>query len=214
MVSGEVDGSGRLRRLVGISGGVYLSWWFMVELLLPGSFNPLPGRLIVVALSGLIVLASFRSQWVERHLSSLFTAWASLLVLHYGYLLVGNHGDATWWIGAFVTFAAIGMCLQSRREVAVFSVLALATVVAIAASLDSFFSRSTCPGSRPSSCSRTSPSGARPSRSMQRTRPVVRAKSPDSPVRGGNCRIFSARGLALSCLMAQVSPASGDSKSK
>jgi PAS domain S-box-containing protein len=45
------------------------------------------------------------------------------------YLLVGNHGDSAWWVGAFVTFAATAMCLQSPREVAVFSVFSLACVV-------------------------------------------------------------------------------------
>jgi hypothetical protein len=34
----------RLRLVVAIAGGVYLAWWLMVELLLPGSFNPLLGR--------------------------------------------------------------------------------------------------------------------------------------------------------------------------
>jgi PAS domain-containing protein len=134
LVVGRIDdGSGRLRGLVGIAGGVYLSWWFAVELLLPGSFNPLPGRLVVVALGWLLVAASWRGRWVERHLSALFTAWVCVLVLHYCYLVVGNHGEPTWWIGAFVTFAAVSMCLQSRREVAVFSVFALACVAGAAA---------------------------------------------------------------------------------
>ena len=65
--------------------------------------------------------ASYRSRWVERRLSTLFTAWVCVLVGHYCYLLIGNHGESTWWVGAFVTFAAVSMCLQSRREVAVFS---------------------------------------------------------------------------------------------
>src|SRR5580693_6048231 len=123
------DGAGRLRIIIGIAGGVYLFWWFTVELLLPGSFNPLAGRLLVVALSGVLLGASYRSRWVESRLSALFTAWVCLLVLHYTYLLIGNHGESTWWVGAFVTFAASGMCLQSSREVAVFSLFALGCVV-------------------------------------------------------------------------------------
>lgn len=123
----------RLRALVGIAGVVYFSWWFMVELLLPGSFNPLPGRLLVVALSGVLLGASYRSRWVASRLSLLFTAWVCLLVAHYCYLLIGNHGESTWWIGAFVTFATVGMCLQSPREVAAFSVFALGAVLFAAA---------------------------------------------------------------------------------
>jgi PAS domain S-box-containing protein len=133
MVVGDVKGIDRLRIIVGISGGIYLSWWFMVELLLPGSFNPLPGRLLVVGMNGVLLGASYRSRWVERRLSALFTAWVCLLVGHYCYLLIGNHGESTWWVGAFVTFAAVSMCLQSRREVAVFSLFALGCVLGAAA---------------------------------------------------------------------------------
>src|ERR1041384_1574265 len=119
----------RLRTIVGIAGSVYLFWWFTVELLLPGSWNPLPGRLMVVAADAVLFAASYRSSWVQRRLSPLFTAWCCLLVAHYTYLLVGNHGDPTWWVGCFVTFAATSICLHSSREVAAFSVFALGCVV-------------------------------------------------------------------------------------
>jgi PAS domain S-box-containing protein len=132
VVRGVDNGTGRLRSIVGIAGGVYLFWWFMVELLLPGSFNPLPGRLVVVGASALLFAVSYASRWVERHLSPLFTAWACLLVGHYCQLLIGNHGESTWWVGAFVTFAAASMCLQSTREVVAFSVFALACVLRVA----------------------------------------------------------------------------------
>lgn len=122
-----------VRLIIGIAGAVYLFWWFTVELLLPGSFNPLMGRLLVVGLSGVLVGASYWSRWVERNLSTLFTLWVCILVAHYCYLLLGNRGDATWWVGAFVTFAASSMCLQSRRDVALFSVFALGSVLYVAA---------------------------------------------------------------------------------
>jgi PAS domain S-box-containing protein len=125
--------TGRLRILVGISGGVYFVWWFMVELLLPGSFNPLAGRLLVVGLNGALLGATYLSRRVARRLSTLFTVWVCLLVGHYSYLLIGNHGNSTWWVGAFVTFAACGMCLQSRRDVAAFSLFAMACVLYAAA---------------------------------------------------------------------------------
>jgi signal transduction histidine kinase len=122
-----------LRTLVGLAGGVYLVWWFLVQALLPGSFNPLPGRLAVVLLAWLLVGASYRSRRVAARLSGLFTAWVCVLVAHYCYLVIGNHGDATWWLGAFVTVAAASMCLQSPREVSVFSAFALGCVVVAAA---------------------------------------------------------------------------------
>jgi PAS domain S-box-containing protein len=128
-------GSGSLRTIVGIAGCVYFFWWFTVELLLPGSYNPFLGRFLVVALDAVLLAASYRSRWVEARLSALFTAWVCLLVGHYCYLVIGNHGDSTWWVGAFVTFAATSMCLQSPREVALFSVFAMGAVLYAAAVL-------------------------------------------------------------------------------
>ena len=122
-----------MRGIVGISGGVYLVWWFAVEWLLPGAFDPLLGRLLVVALSAALVGASYGNRWVETHLSALFAAWACVLVAHYCYLVIGNHGESSWWVGAFVTFAAASMCLQSRRDVALFSLFSLGSVVYVAA---------------------------------------------------------------------------------
>jgi PAS domain S-box-containing protein len=133
VLEGVDGGTRRLRIIVGISGGVYLFWWFMVEALLPGSFNPLPGRLLVVGLCGVLLGASYWSRWAASRLSTLFTVWVCVLVAHYSYLLIGNHGDSTWWVGAFVTFAATSMCLQSPREVAVFSLFALGCVLHAAA---------------------------------------------------------------------------------
>jgi PAS domain S-box-containing protein len=127
------DGIARLRTIVGIAGAIYLAWWFVVELVLPGSFNPLAGRLVVAGLSWVLLAASYRIHWFETHLSKLFTAWTCLLIAHYCYLILGNHGDSTWWVGTFVTFAAVSMCMQSRGEVAAFSVFALACVLAVAA---------------------------------------------------------------------------------
>jgi PAS domain S-box-containing protein len=131
----DVPALRRQRTIAAIAGVVYLLWWFTVEVTLPGSFNPLPGRLLVVAGSGALVAASYRSAWVRRRFSVLFTAWVCLLAAHYGYLIVGNHGESTWWVGAFVTVAATGMCLQSPREVLAFSLFALAGVLGIAAAL-------------------------------------------------------------------------------
>jgi PAS domain S-box-containing protein len=122
----------RLRVIVSTAGGGYLLWWLLVEVTLPGSFNPLTSRVAVVALAFALVAASHRSRWVERHLSSLFAAWLCVLVAHYSYLLIGNHGNATWWIGAFITFAGASMFPQERREVAVFSLFAFACVIAVA----------------------------------------------------------------------------------
>jgi len=143
---GVGNGLGRLRTLVAIGGAVYLAWWFMVELFLPGSYNPLLGRLIVVALDGVLLGASYRIRWVQKHLSVLFTAWACLLVAHYCYLMVANHGETTWWVGAFITFAAVSMCMQSRREVAAFSLFSMSCVLVVAAVEDQLANSIYLPG--------------------------------------------------------------------
>ncbi len=123
----------RQRIIVAIGGSVYFVWWFAVELLLPGSFNPLPGRLAVVGLDWGLLGASYFSPWVLRRLSPLFTAWACVLVAHYCYLIVGNRGDSVWWVGAFVTFAASSMCLQSSGDVIVFALFAFVCALFTAA---------------------------------------------------------------------------------
>jgi PAS domain S-box-containing protein len=132
-VSAAAVATRRLRTIVGISGAVYLAWWLLVEFLLPGSFNPLPGRLAVVGLNAALLGASYRSPWVERRLSTLYTLWVCVLVGHYDYLLIGNHGESTWWVGEFVAFATVSMCLRTAGEVAAFSLFALAGALGAAA---------------------------------------------------------------------------------
>jgi signal transduction histidine kinase len=132
--SDDVDPAARrLQWLVGIAGVIYLAWWFLVELVLPGSYNPLLGRLVVVCASGALVVASLLFRWVLARLSTLFAAWTCLLVAHYFHLLIGNQGDATWWVGAFVTLVGASMCLSSLRDVVALSVFALACAVRAAA---------------------------------------------------------------------------------
>ena len=70
-----------LRVIVAVAGSIYLAWWFCVEALLPGSFNPLLGRLLVVALDALLLGASLRSRWVDEH-EQIFEAFTQLEPLH------------------------------------------------------------------------------------------------------------------------------------
>lgn len=122
-----------IRNLTGAGAAVYLAWWFAVELLLPGSFNPLLGRLLVVGMGALLVVLSHTSRVVAQHLASLLAAWLCVVVGHYFYLVIGNHGDSTWWVGAFITVAAAGMCLHGPRALLVFSIFTMACVMATAA---------------------------------------------------------------------------------
>jgi PAS domain S-box-containing protein len=126
-------GTRRVRIIVGAAGTAYLFWWFTVELLLPGSFNPLASRLLVVGLIAVLLFASYRSRWLESRLSAFLTASLCVLVAHYTYLLIGNRGESTWWVGAFITFAATSMCVQTRREVLVFSLFAFGCALFAAA---------------------------------------------------------------------------------
>ena len=120
------------RALLAIAGLVYLCWWFLVEALLPGSFNPLGGRLVVVGSFVVVLAASYASAWVHRHLAAFFAACVSLLTVHYLYLVWVNDAAPTWWGGLIITVAAVAACLQHRRTLLLYSLLACGLSLALA----------------------------------------------------------------------------------
>jgi PAS domain S-box-containing protein len=110
------------RRLLLIAAGIYFLWWFAVEAILPGSFNPLMSRLFVVLVIFSIYLASFFSSWVYQNLRILFVSSAWLITVHYYYLFFGNSGDVNWIVGSYVTIMAINLCLLSGRALLSYSI--------------------------------------------------------------------------------------------
>jgi signal transduction histidine kinase len=115
------------RVFLGVGAALYLSWWAVVEALLPGSFNPLPGRLVVVGAMLVALGATFAVPRAARHAGALLAAAMWLLTLHYAYLLYGNHGDPTWWAGCVLLVACVGAMPLSRGALVAYSVFALVT---------------------------------------------------------------------------------------
>ena len=120
-----------IRRLLLVAGGVYLGWWFVVEAVLPGSFNPAPGRLAVVAAFFLAFAASGGAGWARRHIRLVATGCCWLLTLHYYYLFDHNRTDMAWAIGAYVVVVAVGAFLPSRPSLLAYSALTLALGLAV-----------------------------------------------------------------------------------
>jgi signal transduction histidine kinase len=120
-----------MRRLLLVAAVVYFAWWFVVETVLPGAFNPLLGRLGVVSAFLVTLAASFISRAAWRHLRAAFVGCAWLLTAHYYYLFHGNHGDMPWAVGAYVVVIAVGACLPSRAALLAYSLLTLALGVAV-----------------------------------------------------------------------------------
>jgi signal transduction histidine kinase len=94
------------RALLAAAGSVYFIWWFAVELFLPGSFNPLPGRLAVVGYFVVVLALSFASASIRNRLRALALSGLYVLTAHFFWLFYGNHGDNNWVIGSFITGVA------------------------------------------------------------------------------------------------------------
>jgi signal transduction histidine kinase len=114
------------RRLVAFVGAVYLVWWVGVELLLPHAYNPLLGRLVVVAAIWAIAAASYASVWIAQRIAVLWTCGLWLLTAHYFYLFYENAGDLNWIVGSFVTVTAVTMGMLSRASLLAYSAFATA----------------------------------------------------------------------------------------
>jgi signal transduction histidine kinase len=123
------------RRLGAFVGAVYLVWWAGVELLLPHAYNPLLGRLAVVAAIWAIAAASYASAWVARHIAVLWTCSLWLLTAHYFYLFYENTGDLNWIVGSFVTVTAVTLGMLSRASLLAYSAFATALSIGMVIAL-------------------------------------------------------------------------------
>jgi signal transduction histidine kinase len=124
-------------------GAVYLVWWAAVEVLLPGSYNPLPGRLGVVVAIWSIVAGSYASAWVRDHIRLLWACGLWLLTAHYYYLFYENGGDINWVVGSFITVTAVSLAMMTRATLFTYSafaaVLSIVLVIALPALRSSVF---------------------------------------------------------------------------
>jgi signal transduction histidine kinase len=109
----------RDRRVLTVGACIYLLWWFGVEVLLPGSYNPLGSRLvIVVCLLG--VAASTRVDRFARFSGVCFTGCMLILTCHYDWLLLNNHDQVNWVIGEYITVLAVGATFSSITALRVY----------------------------------------------------------------------------------------------
>lgn len=114
------------RRLLLIAGSVYLLWWFAVEMILPGTFNPFISRILVCSYILGIWLLSFAIHGIQRWLRILFISSVWLITAHYWYLLYENQADINWIIGAFITVMAISLGLLSSGSLLAYSIFVMA----------------------------------------------------------------------------------------
>jgi PAS domain S-box-containing protein len=119
------------RLMLGFGAGVYLAWWFAVEQLLPGSFNPLPGRLLVVAYFAVAFGLTYVSRAAERRAGTLFYLGALALVGHYFYLFHHNAQDLNWVVGTYVVVFALCVGVQSSGWLTVFAVFSFGCGLAV-----------------------------------------------------------------------------------
>jgi PAS domain S-box-containing protein len=128
------------RSLLLYGGGAYLGWWLFVELALPGAFNPLPGRALVVACFGLALAASYAWRSVAERLPDALAACCGLATAHYFYLLERNDADVNWVIGSYITITAVCAILQTARSLLFYSmfVAVLSVVLLVRAPALSF----------------------------------------------------------------------------
>jgi signal transduction histidine kinase len=114
------------RVLLVLAGTVYGCWWLVVQTLLPRAFNPLGGRLAVVALFFLTWAASYRLAFVRRRLEAFYGLCACVLMTHYYYLFRHNAGDPNWVAGAYITVLAVGVTVETWPFLLLFGVIVLA----------------------------------------------------------------------------------------
>src|SRR5688500_17826490 len=114
------------RRLLFIAGTTYLVWWFAVETILPGSYNPLFGRLLVVAFFFAAFGVSFLRGATNLSMDRALQAGIWLLTAHYFYLVHRNQGEMPWAVGAYIVVVAVGACLRTRATLFSYSALSLA----------------------------------------------------------------------------------------
>jgi signal transduction histidine kinase len=119
------------QRFLLLGGTVYLAWWFVVHAVLPDSYNPLAGRLGVVALFYATLGATFFSEWMRRHGEEGLALCVWVLTVHYYHLFYRNGGDSAWAVGAYVVVVAVSAVLSSLQSLFAYSLLTVALGVSI-----------------------------------------------------------------------------------
>lgn len=123
------------RLILGLSGVVYLSWWFVVEALLPDSFNPLWSRVAAAASLWLVLAGTYFSKHIRKHVDFWFSVGAWAVTTHFYYLFYNNRFDLTWVWGSFMAVIAVAAMMQTMRAMTSYVVF-----VAIISAVLNYFS--------------------------------------------------------------------------
>ncbi len=122
----------RLHRVIVLCAAVtYFSWWFFVQLALPGAFNPFVSRAVVVACFLGVLAASYASTAVAIRLENWLAFCCGIATAHYFYLFDRNHADLDWVIGSYITVIAICAILQTAKSLLYYSFLVVILSVVI-----------------------------------------------------------------------------------
>jgi len=128
----QIGRSLSFNRRAALGGGIaYLIWWFVVEASLPGSYNPLPSRLIVVSLFILTFFASYLVPKVAKYMGTYIQISLWALTLHYFYLFHRNQTDINWVVGSYITVMAVVSLIQSRVFLVAYTSFVLALSLAL-----------------------------------------------------------------------------------
>lgn len=104
------------RLVLAVAGTFYLLWYFVVEILIPDSFNPFLSRLLTVLCLWSISLFSYYSASVRKHIEFWFSVGAWTASLHFYYLFYNNRLDNTWVWGCYMAVIAIAALMQTMRS--------------------------------------------------------------------------------------------------
>lgn len=114
-----------------VAGTFYLSWYFVVEALLPGSYNPFLGRFFAVLCFFGAYGASFFSASVRKNIEFWFAFAAWVTTLHFYYLFYNNRIDITWVWGCYMAVITVSALMQTMRTMISYIVFVIILSVAI-----------------------------------------------------------------------------------
>lgn len=104
------------RLILAIGGAIYLFWWFIAESLLPGSFNPFLGRLLATSCLWCVLVATYFSVHVRKHIEIYFSLAAWAVTLHFYYIFYYNLTDINWIFSCFMTVIIVAAVMQTLRS--------------------------------------------------------------------------------------------------
>jgi hypothetical protein len=124
------------RLLLLVGGATYVSWHWIHKFLQPDAVDPLGERLVFLAFSIALVVASYHRA-LKRHLVGMGYVVVALGTTHYFSLVARNQIATPYLLGVFVVLGSVGALLVNARVVlayGAFTILLALAAVAFAGS--------------------------------------------------------------------------------